>query len=477
MDSNLSFAANIQSSYLNATTIDVSCILNVTGNLDISGKMTSTNFSLQELVDYQNLAWRTQFNLNDIYDQAITPNRTFARKLSACLYQVQKYDIEGEYKLLDASGNPTTYLTQNTSWTNPEAVDYYGHAAPLVKIEDNGDLTYIDVSGTSIFDICKAMVPTNCKTFRAYMTSWDKYLKDFVGYGNKANNYTTGQFTVADQMDAHAQYLSFLLKIGIPTNDVPTSGNILNHVFYNEVMEIGIQQNPSIYGEQNMQVGIDINPYLDGSGCIDFFIQGGINNQINLGIRGIDWTGQVVIPPFSIEVTTDSAEYMQKKANNQNSVYLNTALNILNFNIVDFGDYVSYFPNGTYWDPSGTPVPDASNSHVISPKTFNASFGMYRNKIIDVTNTTGLRNINDSNLTSVSRIASTPIICPLDKTEFLVLVSDTIDYTFEMSSLVGLQTVSFTRTHQFNGIDYSTNFVMPQYGMKRDTPPRVPLHL
>ena len=456
--------------------------VSVSENLVVSGKL---NANLQGMVDYQNLAWRAQFDLSDIYhngyiretaDPFTVENIQYLT--NTALYNTQKYAADCTYNILDSQGNPTTFLTENTDWTNPFEYDKYGNPALLVKINDNGTLNYINVANTSITEICTQLVPATCNVFKTHMTSWDQYLHDFsteyTALGNVENNWTTGLFTLADQQDMHAQYLSYFLKRGMPMPDVVDTQGFTDHVFYNQIDQTGFTSYPGYdlptgAGLENMIVGLDIRPYINGSNTIDFFLSAGINEMATLKLRGLTWTNQVGIPPLSLSVTTDATEYTQKKASNLNSVYLNTTLNILNFNIVDFGDYTVYSPIGNVWATSGDPVLDSSNAIIMTPTTFVASFGMYRNTVVSTSSLSGLRNVPDSNIAYTSTVAGTPITCPLAEVEYLITVSDTTDVTYTISNKVGTQTISFPRIMKnawWDGRDYSTNFTLQRYSIK-----------
>ena len=124
--------------------------VSVSENLVVSGKL---NANLQGMVDYQNLAWRAQFDLSDIYhngyiretaDPFTVENIQYLT--NTALYNTQKYAADCTYNILDSQGNPTTFLTENTDWTNPFEYDKYGNPALLVKINDNGTLNYINVA-------------------------------------------------------------------------------------------------------------------------------------------------------------------------------------------------------------------------------------------------------------------------------------------------------------------------------------------
>ena len=449
---------NLSATNVQATNVGLNNNLALTGDLTVDGKLTA---SLYDLIEYQNLCWRQQFDVSEVYTQNNTGS--FLHYYSSDTnYSVTKYNGVTELQIQDESGNPTTLLTEATPTSNPRLTDSYGNPAPLVKINDNGSLSYLDTS-MNIADICKELIPENLKTYKQFLVS----PQSTFGFPVSDTGNILG---MPDLSSALTQSIAWRIKNGFPINDTMGVKNTNNaHIFYNTMM-VPNGYNPQITSN-NMNMGLDINPWLDGSGSVDFYIQGGIRRTVPLGIPTVDWTDPetVVIPRFPVQVTTDSVEYMKKKANNENSVYLNTKLNVLNFNIVDFGDYVSYFPSGN-WDTSGAPL-DSSNSIVMEPVSFKGSFGFFRNLVESTNNgTNSLQYLNDPNMTYTQYNYRTPVqSSSLATAEFMCQVSDTMDFNFNISIMEDLQIISIslftpvTDSYNLIPVDVCTAFVLPRY--------------
>jgi hypothetical protein len=450
---------NLSATNVQATNVGLNNNLALTGNLTVDGKLTA---SLHDLIEYQNLCWRQQFDVSEVYTQLFESSflSSYATDVN---YPVRQYVGITENVIQDDSGNPTTLLTEATPASNPYVTDSYGNPAPLIKINDNGSLSYLDAS-MNITDICKELIPENLKTYKSLINAQTPTFETQVASD-------TGVMGLPDNSSAVTQMMAWRIKRGFPMGDNMGVNNTNNaHIFYNNMLA------PNTYNPQistaNVSMGLDINPWLDGSGSMDFYIQGGIQRPVPLGVPTVDWTDPqtVIIPPFPVQVTTDSVEYTKKKANNENSVYLNTKLNVLNFNIVDFGDYVSYFPSGYENIDTSNSTLDSSNSIVISPVSFVGSFGFFRNLVESTNNgTNSLQYLNDPNMTYTQYNYRTPVQSSLAAAEFVCQVSDTMEFNFNISTKEDLQIVSISLftpvTDAYNAIpiDICTAFALPRY--------------
>jgi hypothetical protein len=243
-------------------------------------------------------------------------------------------------------------------------------------------------------------------------------------------------------MDQFTQQVAWQVKRGFPMpgkNGV--KGYDTSHVFYQDCT---LDNNISAqFLTDNMTMGLDINPYLNGAGTVDLYLAGGIQRPTPLAIPvpGLDWSNAFAISPFTVPVTTDGAEYQQKTSSNLNVVYLNTALNILNFNIVDFDGYEYEFPDGSSNALSG-------NVYTCLPQTFQGSFGFYRSApttattaqgsdVVDPEVTTRVVSANPSAGTTQSSLAAA---------EYMIQMSNTMTFTFQMSDLPGPTTLTIPRT-------------------------------
>jgi hypothetical protein len=455
-------ATNVTATNLTATTVNATNVglsnLSVTGDLTVDGKFVA---SLKDLVEYQNLCWRQQFNVAEIYTQQDLGDVYTVNSQ----YYVWNNSAILELTLQDDSGNPTSILTESSPWSNPRELDVYENPAPLIKINGvdasgvplsgaSGEFTYIDVGATSITDICKALLPENLKTYKTYY-----------------NNSATGN-SLTENSRTDVCSVLWDIKRGFPqpdTNGIKDYNN--HHIFYNNMVAINYPN----YGPfvNTMAIGLDINPWIDGSGSMDFYLLGGINKTVALGIPTIDWAAQgiTVVPPFPVQVTTDAVEYMQKKTNGENSVYLNTKLNIINFNILDFNDYNTKFPFGNY-DTSNS-VLDSSNAIIVRPQTFTGAFGFFRNLVESTNNgTDSLPNLPvDPNISYTEYNYRNPVQSSLAASEFMVQVSDTLDFTYTMSNKEDLQTVSVETFATTGGNDFynpvphdiCTAIILPRY--------------
>ena len=426
-------------------------------NLSVSGTFRA---SLAAITDYQNLCQLQQFDVAEIYSQGEdavyynTPN-AISVKPNVSITNI---------KLLDDSGNVTSFLTEATSHTNPVALNHYGKQAPLVKIDDSGILTYLDVSGTSITDICQSLVPDNLTNFKFALQTkdqtWPMYDDDegILTYGHK------------DITDDTVQYLSHLIKRGFPMPDTNGVKNYnMSHVFYQSMlMEVKIYSS-DLFGENNMTIGLDINPYLTGSGTMNFFIQGGFMRTVPLQLGTVDWSNTTTIPPMSLNVTTDAMEYMVKKQSGLNSIYLNTNLNVLNMHIVDFDGYTSSWPDSNV---------GSTTNITCSPVSFECTFGFFRNQISTTTSgNEDLPHINDTNITVDQYYGTKPVQSSLVSAEYMVQISEQLVFTYNLSNSEELQTttidrMSITEDHRWHeGLtrELCTTFFMPRYDLGLDT--------
>jgi hypothetical protein len=408
--------------------------LNVTGNIVAQGYVLGTN-----AIDTQNTTDRLAVNTNEVYGKSeyATLNGDSAQFFVKPINAIQFVPIKND------DGTPANVLTQNTPWNDPVALDAYGHEAPLVKIADNGTLSYINVATTSITDICSNLIPAAMsnvtQSIRAYTTDITLL------------NLSNMPFGMSNIMDQFTQQIAWQVKRGFPLpgkNGV--KGYDTSHVFYQDCT-----YNNNVIAQfltDNMSMGLDINPYLNGTGTVDLYLAGGIQRPLALAIPvpGLDWSNTYAISPFTVPVTTNGAEYQQKTSSNLNVVYLNTALNILNFNIVDFGSYQYVFPDGSSNALSG-------NVYTCSPKTFTGSFGFYRSAPTTATTAYGFDVVDPEVITYIESAnpSSGTTQSSLAAAEYMIQMSNTMTFTFQMSDLPGTTTITNPRT--FTAFDRGYN--------------------
>jgi hypothetical protein len=422
--------------------------LNVTGNIVAQGYVLGTN-----AIDTQNTNDRLAFNTNEVYSESeySTPNGQAGQFYVKPINAIQFVPIK------NADGTPANVLTQNTPWSDPVALDAYGHEAPLVKIADNGTLSYINVATTAITEICSNLIPAAMsnvsQSIRAYTTDLSIY------------NLSNMPFGLPDIVDQFTQQVSWQVKRGfqIPGKN-GVKGYDTSHVFYQDCTRLN---NVSAqFLSDNVSMGLDINPYLNGTGTVDLYLAGGIQRPTPLAIPvpGLDWSNAFAISPFTVPVTTNGAEYQQKVSSNLNVVYLNTSLNVLNFNIVDFDGYEYEFPDGSSNALSG-------NVYTCLPKTFKSSFGFYRNAPTTVTTVSGIDVVDPEVTTRV--VSANPSAgttqSSLAAAEYMIQVSNTTTFTFQMSDLPGTTTLTIPRTFTAYDDYYSvsrdvcTAWTLPRY--------------
>jgi hypothetical protein len=422
-------------------------LASINGDLHVNGNVTATGYiGYPYPVDIKNLTARTAMDPSQIY--------TYEATMANVQTQYFTKPIIGtaSIKLRDENG-PTSLMTSATPHNNPIATAAFGQVAPLVKIQDNGSYTYIDVASTSISDICETMLPTTATANTFVMQ---------LAVNNPTVDLSLGVTTVegktvatySDMLDAYTNIATALHKRGFPIT--PPNGcktyNV-NNIYFQTTNTtgdiIGSSTMPSEYAfapVKPIEVAIDVNPWLDGEGTMNLYFCGGFQLLLPIALPGITFY-EPNIPAFPIAVTTNAAEYQNKVAAGVNSVYLNEALNILNINIVNFG--------GGY-STSMRESPFSSNLVTSNPLSFTGSFGFFRtsNK---TTTTVGGSGIVDSNTSMTVVSGSTPVMATPSSADYMIQVDSNIVFTYSVSNATVTNTYTTTIQNSYGGLtDYWT---------------------
>ena len=455
---------------MNATGLNVTGILQASeirttqpmevSNLTVSGKIKA---SLYDSVEFQNMADIQKFVPAEIYSESSVWSRSAGPTYTyneTANYPVQQYVTVTDLTLR-ADGNATSLLTEMSTESNPVALDKYENPAPLVKINDDGTLTYLDASAP-IMDICNELLPTNLDTFKIRVSGYSPTVPGALYYNSSDD--TGNVIGLVDFSEITARHALSLLKRGFAVQDTTAS---TPYVFFNH--NLSPNDPAQTFNQSAFHFGIDLRPFVAGHETANVYLSGGISREIAPAFVGYDYSNLVTIPPFTVSVTTDSVEYMNKKDLNQNAVYFNRNLNVLNFNLVDLSGYTSEFPTGNY---------TSSNVITISPVSFTGSFGFYKNIVplrvsddaLKTFPTTAMRFLDNPNVAYTEKWASTPALTTIQTAEFMMQTSDELVFTYNISNQSGLQTNTINRryntiavNYQYEPVDLFAPFMVPKF--------------
>jgi hypothetical protein len=417
-------------------------------DLTVSGNLVATRGPNK--IEVQNLSARTVMDPAQVY--------TYTDQLSKnnTLYFV-KPTIATETIALRGTTGPTTVMTTATAHNNPVATTAFGKEAPLIKIQDNGTYKYINVASNTITQICTEMLPTtataNTMTLR-------------FGINNPTADLAFALPTISGQtvasysnvVDTYTNIITTLAKRGLPLP--PPNGcktyNINN--IYHQTTQVTDDYSFSVArfglpaGVGPIQVAIDVNPYLAGTGTMNLHFCGGFAEVLPIALPGVNYQGQPSIPAFPLPVTTSSAEYETKVSNGQNVLYLNRSLNILNINIVNFGSYSITMKD----------VTDLFGSNVLtsSPQSFNGSFSFFRTSSKVTTSASGVEVPNaNASMSIVSGAA--PVTSDALTADYLIQACDAIVFKYNLSNVTSTNSYTTTIAAGYTGVaDYWT---LPKY--------------
>lgn len=431
-----------------ATLTNVAISGSVQGNLNVTGNVIAQNINA---IETQNTNDRLAFNTDEVFAR----DSSTTRYVNPTHWLVKPINTVITVPLLDEEGVPTTVLTENTSWNDPLPLDNYNNPAPLVKINDNGTFGYINVAATSITDICSNLIPAAANTWSMVVTT-----------DNDSFTGTTGtNFGFEVVSDWAAQAVAWQAKRGFPLSGKSgVKGYNTSHVFYQDCMVAGSIVTAEFLTD-NMCMGLDVNGYINGTGTVDLYLAGGIRRALPIALPGTDWSNTYAIPALTLPVTTNGAEYQYKVSAGQTVVYLNTALNVLNFNIVDFGDYHFDFPAESTF---------SSNVVTCTPTTFVASFGFYCNGPPTLKAGTSSPTVIDDGVRYLKRTGTKTTQSTIENAEYLIQISDTLTFTFVMSDTVTPTTLTIPRHYTALAyyyqddppVQFCTAWTLPRYNYR-----------
>jgi hypothetical protein len=418
--------------------------INLQGDVYVSGNVVAGG-GVPSAVQYRNLSDRTVLDPGAIYNDTITTANVtvsnFVRPIVATTVM----------NLRNTSG-ATRLLTHDTPHNDPVATTRYGYPAPLVKIQDDGSYNYINVASNTMSQICNLMLPTSntANTFRFDFLVNDPAtdLRVNLGYA-PTNGQTVASYS--NVIDAYTDIIATMVKRGFPL-PCPNGAKTVNpRNIYCQSTLSGHHwdlHNTKPAGVAPMQMAIDINPYLAGSGTMNLYFQGGIEEIIQFSLPGVSYGTTPVVPAFPMPVTTNAAEYELKVTTGVNVVYLDTTLQILNVSIVDFGNYK-------------TTIIDSSNvfgSNVISsePTSFKGSFGFFRTSSKTTTTASGIE-VPSSNVVMTIVSGSTPVTASPTTAEYLIQVDNQIVFKYDIVKAGVTTSTTSTIRNQYGGLsDYWT---------------------
>ena len=444
---------SVSANALNVTGILQAAEINTTLPMNVSNLTVSGNFVASQgpnKIDVQNLSARTTMDPAQVY------NYTDQLSIVNGLYFV-KPTIATQSIALRGTTGPTTVMTSSTAHNNPVATTVFGKEAPLIKIQDDGTYKYINVASNTITQICTEMLPTTAtsNTFKVQFgvnnPTVDLALPSGVLGGQTVASYS-------NVVDCYTNIVTALAKRGLPLP--PPNGcktyNINN--IYHQTTQVTDDYSFSVArpglpaGIGPIQVAIDVNPYNSGTGTMNLHFCGGFAEVLPIALPGVNYQGQPSIPAFSLPVTTSSAEYETKVASGQNVLYLNRSLNILNINIVNFGNY-----SITMTDASNV---FGSNVLTSSPQTFTGSFSFFRTSSKVTTSVSGAEVPNANASMSVVSGAA-PVTSNALTADYLIQACEKIVFKYNLSNVTTTNSYTTTITTGYNGIaDYWT---LPKY--------------
>jgi hypothetical protein len=419
----------------------------VQGNLTVNGQIIQGGFSP---VNFTNLAEKAALPIASVYPMGEDETSLYSTggmyRRRAPVPTIKPYETTLSIPLRKSDGTPSNLLTSNTAWSNPVALDAYGNPAPLIKIENNGTFTYINVASNTITNICNSLLPAS-NTF------------DFIIY-NKINSWTTpvsnnGTFytvTNGDMADNMTQMVAGFAKRGFPLpGRQSVKGYNTNLVFYSDIFLPG---ESSYFASTIPNMGFDLNPFVNGQSAVTVYLLGGIQDKISLALpsTSIDWSNNLTLSGKTFPVTLSSVEYESKLASNLNVIYYDNQTSVMNFNLTDFGTYSFTSPGDGF---------NTSNTITSSPSFFRGSFGFYR-KPVNVTTTPVLPRLGNSDVTIQERNFLGPVQSDIANAEFMIQTS-AITVTYKLSNSPSSVTVNIPIQATVSGTVYLTSLTLPRY--------------
>ena len=408
---------------VNATGLNVTGVLQASevrttrpmqvSNLTVTGAITNSAFNT---IDMENLVARQKFDPSEAYNKS-----AMRETQTGCHNDISQKNTMLTLTFRNSDGSINEYLSNNTPWCDLDPLDAFGNPAPLVKLNDDLTYTYINVASNTNADIItEFLAPTQ---------------NNFV-VSIKGQEYFVDQKMIAD---GFAGFIAYYIKRGYI---LPGKGGVrgydTRHVFYNDLLSDGFIRNslsdnyfgiPPSFVDNNMSIGIDVNPYIADSAHIDLYMFAGFNGVWPLALpdAGIDY--KISVPRFRMTVTTDPLAYTAAKAAGTNSMYLNTKTWTLNILITDFDGYHFDIPTGNIF------------SNTVSscvPSYFEGSFGFYRNFVpVPDESHAYVPMLSTSNLSTGVRLdvfdGKNPLSTNPTTAEFMMQTSDTIrlDYAID----------------------------------------------
>jgi hypothetical protein len=426
----------------------------VQGNLTVNGVLLQEGFSP---VNLTNITDKIALPINMLYPmQEAVPN-LFG---SAGIYgRRQAYPtikpLETTFSVQlrkTTDSTPTTFLTSNTAWSNPASLDAFGSPAPLVKINDDGTFTYINVATSSITSICSNILPTtnNAMNFLMYekINSWPS---------PASNNGASYTITTGDMVDNVSQMVAGFAKRGFP---MPGRQNVkgynTNLVFYNDSLITG--ESPFPVYDSNIaapNLGFDLTTFASNS-SVTMYLAGGVPDKVSLALPSgtVDWSNNITLPGRVFPVTQSSIQYQSNIASNTNVVFYDAATSVMNFNITNWNGYMFEFPGDGY------------TSNIMSnttPSFFRGSFGFYR-KPVGVTTVPVLPRLGNLDINNASdNFYLDPVQSDVPNAEFMIQTSANVLITYRLSTNPSSNTINLPRFNTVSSVLYYTAMTIPRY--------------
>ena len=441
----------MQVSNLTATNLtlpgEVKGDLHVQGNVIAGGYVYGPNG-----IDTQNLTDRIAMDPSQIYGYNQYSDNAMSN------YYIKPTVTTTSLVLRDENG-PTSLLTSSTSHNDPVATTRFGQPAPLIKIEDNGSYTYINVASNTIQQICSIMLPSTptANVFTLKLATTNPAVEFAFPGGAPINGQPYASYS--NVVDSYIDYVAICAKRGIPLPCPNGCSTYNTRNIYFQTTQVGDYptRDPNGYllppGVGPVQIAIDVNPYLDGKASMNLYFCGGFELIVPIDLPGQNFGTQMKVPAMSMPVTTNGAEYENKVANGQNVLYHNTKLNILNINIVNFG--------GGY----STSIIDVSNvfgSNLLTstPQSFSGSFGFFQTSSKSTSTFRGAE-IPDSNASITVVSGSVPVTASPSSAEYMIQVGSQTKFVYSLSNATATNTYTSTILNTYDGV--SDYWALSQY--------------
>jgi hypothetical protein len=454
--SNITATGAVDASMLNVSGTVVASNATVQGNLTVNGKVLQEGFSP---VNLRNMTDKIALPINSVYPIGEDMSSLYG---SAGVYgrrmpypTIKPYETTFSVPLRSASNDvPSALLTTNTSWSNPDALDAYGNPAPLIKIENNGSLTYLNVAASSITNLCSNLLPpTTTKSMDFIM-----YEKNNSWISPVSNNGAFYSVSTGDVVDDMAQIVAGFAKRGFPfPGKQRVKGYNTNLVFYSDTFITGeAGDTPSYFTQAQVpNLGFDLNQFASNS-TVTVYLLGGVLDKIALALPSptIDWSNNIVLTGKTFPVTLSSIQYESNLASNTNVVYYDAATSVMNFNITNFDSYSFTFPADGF---------STANVATSTPSFFRGSFGFYR-KPVNATSVPVLPRLGNADVTVQEANYLDPVQSDnISNAEFMMQTSSTVTVTYRLSTNPTSNTVVIPRYDTVSSVLYLTAMTLPRY--------------